>query len=182
MSVCPNLTSATPEEARAQIGYLQAPKPADASKLVIVGRKGQAYVKVWRDKPVALLLFCAFVPGSSSEKTAYKKAAEVMRDNPGARWAVSTVCEGACAGLPVVAEGRRMRNPTNEQRKAFGPEERSLLTALASCVGPIDARAENRDLLVHLTLFAFAFEVAPGQWAATESGRDWVAKRAKVKK
>ncbi len=76
-----NLTTCSPAEARAQMTHLFG-VTVDKSALE-TGGKGSLYVKVWRDKPVALLLWFWF--DAETETVAYERAVQAMADNPGAR-------------------------------------------------------------------------------------------------
>lgn len=78
-----------------------------------LGEKKKIYIKVWRTpqsttkrgesrKQTHHLIFF-FEPGDG-EREARKAAEGALGENPGAHWAVSERCRGACAGIPVVGE------------------------------------------------------------------------------
>lgn len=74
-----------------------------------LGQKKLAYIKVWTrldasQKHTHHLIFF-FEPGDG-EREALSAAEGALSKNPGAHWAVSERCRGACAGIPVVGEDR----------------------------------------------------------------------------
>lgn len=176
---CTNLTTCLPEEAERQMKHLfQVPAP-EATKLE-TGGMGRAYIKVWRAKPLALILWFWFEPETKSEQWAYERGVQAMADNPGAKWAVSEACGGECAGLPVIADGR--------DTLAFSDlteNERSLVVEMAASKKSIVMPEDDRQTLRNLAIYGYVREVGPGTWIATSEGRAALEadrKAARVKK
>ena len=75
----------------------------------------KAYIKVWRTiqstskqglaRSQTHHLIAFFEPGGDEEREARAFAECVLSEHPGACWAVSERCRGACAGLPIVGAG-----------------------------------------------------------------------------
>jgi hypothetical protein len=159
-----NLTTYTSQEARSQMAHLLGSQ-VDWSKLE-TGGKGTHYVKVWRDKPVALLLWFWFTP--ETERIAYERAVQAMADNPGARWAVSGACSGECAGLPKML--------------GFDFFDGELPDLAHVALGELYA-AKSRGLIIEthddgtylmLADHGYAFEAEPSKWHATDAGKRYV--------
>ena len=162
-----NLTTCSPAEARAQMAHLLG---SQVNKSALeTGGTGTCYVKVWRDKPVALLLWFWFTP--ETETVAYERAVQAMSDNPGARWAVSGACSGECAGLPRVAwefvDGELPDVATPALEELCAANGRGLII-----------EKHNDDTYLMLANHGFAFEVEPSKWRITRDGKRYVeAKR-----
>jgi hypothetical protein len=165
---CDVMTSATMAQARAQMKRLFGAN-VDKSRLE-TGGKGSLYVKVWRDKPLAPLLWFWFTP--ETETIAYERAVQAMADNPGARWAVSGACSGECAGLPKML--------------GFDFVEGALPDLAHVAIGELHA-AKGRGLIIEkhddatylmLADHGLAFESEPSKWRITDEGKKYVeAKR-----
>lgn len=168
-----SMTSATPEQARAQMRQLFS-ATVDKSALE-TGGKGTHYVKVWQDKPFVPLLWFWFTP--ETETVAYERAVQVMMDNPGARWAVSGACSGECAGLPKMlgfefAEGELPDLAHVALGELYACKSRRLIV-----------EKHNDDTYLILADHGFAFEVEPSKWRITDTGKQFVeAKRDAAKK
>lgn len=160
----PNLTACSPEQVRAQMKHLFGLPAPEASKLE-TGGHGVAYVKVWRAKPLALILWFHFEPGTKGELWAYERAVQAMTDNPGAKWAVSVACGGECASLPVICDDREALSDLLMGSEVEMMAE--LLKSKKSLVCP----EEDRPVLTRLAKFGYAYEVWPGTWEATKHGR-----------
>jgi hypothetical protein len=160
-------------QARAQMKRLFGAN-VDKSRLETGGR-GSCYVKVWRDKPVALLLWFWFTP--ETETVAYERAVQAMADNPGARWAVFGVCSGECAGLPKMLGFEFVAGELPDLAhvalgELYACKSRGLII-------------EKHDDAAYLSLadYGYAFEVAPAKWRITDEGKRYVeAKRDAAKK
>lgn len=164
MAEFPNLTTCSPAEARAQMKHLfEIPAP-EVGKLE-TGGLGRAYIKVWRDRPLGLMLWLWFEPSTKAELAAYERGAETMANNPGARWAVSEPCSDACAGLPVIADGRETLVFAD-----LTESERFLFAGLASKKSVVMSE-DDRCVLRRLALYGYVREVGPGEWLATANGR-----------
>ncbi len=162
------LTTCSPAEARAQMPQLFG-FPVNSSALE-TGGNGSCYVKVWRDKPVALLLWFWFTP--ETETVAYERAVQAMTDNPGARWAVSGACSGECAGLPKVAwefvEGELPDLAHAALEELYAAKKRGLII-----------EKHDDDAYLMLADHGFAFEVEPSKWRITDDGEKYIeAKRS----
>lgn len=167
-----SMTSATPEQARGQMRRLFG-ATVNKSKLEMGGR-GSCYVKVWRDKPVALLLWFWFTP--ETETVAYERAVQAMADNPGARWAVFGVCSGECAGLPKMLGFEFVAGELPDLAHV-------ALGELYACKSRgLIVEKHNDDTYLILADHGFAFEVEPSKWRITDTGKQFVeAKRDAVK-
>ena len=167
-----NFTTCSPAKARAQMSHLLGSQ-VDKSALE-TGGNGRLYVKVWRDKPVALLLWFWFTP--ETEAIAYERAVQAMADNPGARWAVSGACLGECAGLPRVAAEFYEHDLPDVATPAL-----QELYAAKGCV--LITEKHNNDTYLMLADHGLAFEVEPSKWRITSDGKRYVeAKRDAARK
>lgn len=167
-----NLTTCSPAEARAQMAHLLGSQ-VNKSALEMGGR-GSCYVKVWHDKPFVPLLWFWFTP--KTEAIAYERAVQAMADNPGARWAVSGVCLGECAGLPRVAAefyGHDLPDvATPALEELYAAKRRGLIIA-----------KHDDDTYLMLADHGLAFEVEPSKWRITSDGKRYVeAKRDAARK
>ena len=135
----PNMTTATPAEARAQMPCAK-PGGVDFLKLE-TGGSGSAYVKVWFGR--ALYLWFSFEPATDSETVAYERAVQSLSDNPGSRAVVSVQCHGACKGFDLVCAEAPTEKPTTKRqlevlREMLDGEPRSFrkesMTTGAACL------------------------------------------------
>jgi hypothetical protein len=161
-------------QARAQMKRLFGAN-VDKSRLE-TGGKGSLYVKVWRDKPLALYLWFWFDTTTEGEQVAYERAVQAMADNPGARWAVSGQCGYACAGLP------RLWNVPFENGPLLDLSIVALGELYAAKSKGLIVEKHNDDTYLILADHGFAFEVEPSKWRITDTGKQFVeAKRDAVK-
>lgn len=164
-------TTATQAQARAQMAHLLSSQ-VDWSKLE-TGGNGAMYIKVWRDKPLALYLWFFFEPTADGERIAYERAVQAMIDNPGARWAVSGQCGYACAGLP------RLWN--DSMGHAFAEYSWAALEELyVRKSRGLVVEKHNADEYLALADLCYAFEVEPSKWRITSKGEEFVEARRKA--
>lgn len=138
-----------------------------------------AYLKVWRGGneriPAEHLFIKVFEAGNSeSEGGVYLEAAEVMRRNPGAKWAVSVPCSKLCAGLPVLWN----RVDDGDHRPFTGLMVEALWRVDKARGGYRSGAGSDAVLRYELAPLGLVQEVAPSTWIATERGKARAAMNA----
>lgn len=126
-----------------------------------------AYLKVYtRTKSPAGHVHHAIIPfdpGEPSEADAYARGADMMRKFVGAQWAVSVVCYGPCAALPVVCDPRSRDLIAGKIKPRATTRELLQLVHARSYGG-------GRDGLIELAKGGMLLEVYPGEFKLSDAG------------
>lgn len=109
-----------------------------------------------------------FKPGTPDEAIAYGRAADVMRNYPGARWAVSEVTGGLCAALPVLCDPRSRE--AVDRREKVSSHVKAILQSVHTGETTPETPVIYRDGMVDLARRGYCLEVFPNRWELTEVG------------